>query len=293
MKKLIICVFTILLLTSCESVDNSTQEDSTKIRELEEEIIALNEEILRLKYDIQIIKSNAQTSQELTHKTIIYNTFDVDKKYYNEANGYVELKLKLPQLEGDYDGIPVINKYFVDKEKFFYDELPLDFLRDINIEVKGEDDNYYRSAYYKLEAVLRNIISMSADLNGGAGGVGWAGIEGASFNLNTGKKLSLDDIFNVNKDDYMNFIFGFVSEEIMATINSNLNSGYGSGYNFNDAYSDEGQEDIRRFDSDNFYLTKDALVIFYPKYTLSCGAAGPQEFFISYEKILDVLAIDI
>ena len=196
-------------------------------------------------------------------------------------------------MTGNYDGIPEINKYFVSKEKLFYDELPLDFIKEQNIQVEGKKDNYYRSADYKLEAVLGDIISMSADLNGGAGGVGWAGIEGDSFNLDTGKKLSLGDIFKVNKDRYMNFIYDFVSKKIMDEINNIKQSGYSSKYNFDDAYSGDGYKSIRSYDSNNFYLTKNALVVFYPKYDLASGVAGPQMFEIPYESISNMLAIEI
>jgi hypothetical protein len=239
------------------------------------------------------IKNDSEVSPIPVHKTVNFSTFDVNKKYFNDVNGFAELKLKLPRLDGNYDGILEINKYFVGKEKFFYDELPLDSLKESNMKVEGEHDNWYRSADYKLEAVLGNIISISADLNGGAGGVGWAGIEGDSFNLNTGKKLSLGDIFKVNKDEYMNLIYDFISNEIMSEINNNKQSGYGSGYNFDDAYSGDGYKSILSFDPNNFYLTKNALVVFYPKYALTAGAGGPRKFEIPFESILNILAIDV
>lgn len=237
--------------------------------------------------------SDSEVSPISVHRTVNFLTFEVNKKYFNDANGYAELNLKLPRLDGNYDGIPEVNKYFIGKEKFFYDELPLDSLKEINIKVEGIKDNWYRSADYKLEAVLGDIITMSADLNGGAGGVGWTGIEGDSFNLNTGKKLNLEDVFKVNKDEYMNFIYDFVSKQIMSKINNNKQSGYGGGYNFEDAYSGAGYKNIRSFDPNNFYLTKNALVVFYPKYALAAGAAGPQEFSIPFESILNILAIDV
>lgn len=240
-----------------------------------------------------IPNSNSEVSPISVHKTVYFSTFDVNKKYFNDVNGYAELNLELLQLDGNYDGIPAINKYFVGKEKFFYDELPLDSLKEFNRKVEGKKDNWYRSADYKLEAVLGDIISMSADLNGGAGGVGWAGKEGDSFNLNTGKKLNLGDIFKVNKEEYMNFIYDFVSKQIMPKIKYNIQSGHGSGYNFEDAYSGVGYKNIRSFDPNNFYLTKNALVVFYPKYALAAGAAGPQEFSIPFESILNILAIDV
>jgi len=239
----------------------------------------------------QPINSNSEASSIPAHKTVNFSTFDVNKKYFNDAKGFVELKLKLPRLNGDYDGIPEINKYFVDKEKFFYNELPLDDLKEDNLKVEGEKDNWYRSADYNLEIVLGDIISMSAYLNGGAGGVSWAGVEGDTFNLNTGKKLSLGDIFKVNKDEYMNLIYDYVSKKVTVEINNDKESRH--GYMFDDAYSGDGYKSIRNYDPNDFYLTKNALVVFYQKYVLADGAAGPLIFEMPYESISNILAIDV
>lgn len=62
---------------------------------------------------------------------------------------------------------------------------------------------------------------------------------------------------------------------------------------FDDAYSGDGYKSIRNFDLNDFYLTKNALVIFYPKYALADGAAGPQVFEIPFESISNMLALDI
>jgi hypothetical protein len=240
------------------------------------------------------IKSDSELSPIPVNKTVNFSSFEVNKKYFNDVNGYAELELKLPRLDGNYDGIPEINNYFVSKEKFFLDELPLDSLKESNLKVEGEHDNWYRSADYKLEAVLGDIISISADLNGGAGGVGWPGKEGAVFNLNTGEKLNLGDIFKVRKDEYMNYIYDFVSKNIMAEINSSKQKGYGSFYDFDDAYSGEGYKTIRDFfEPSNFYLSKNALVVFYPQHALRGGPTGPLKFEIPFESILSILAIDV
>lgn len=237
------------------------------------------------------VKNDYEAASNQTQKTVNFSTFDVNKKYYNDVNGFVELKLKLPRLDGNYEGIPEINKYFVSKEKFFYNELPLNDLNESNQKVEGEKDNWYRSADYNLELVSGDIISMSADLNGGAGGVSWADIEGDTFNLKTGKKLSLGDIFKVNNDEYMNFIYDFVSKKIMSEINSDKYSR--QGYMFDDANSGEGYKSIRKYDQNNFYLTKNALVVFYPKYELADGASGPKMYEIPYESISDMMAIKV
>jgi len=224
-------------------------------------------------------------------KTVSFSTFEVNKKYYNDVEGFVELKLNLPKLDGNYDGIAEINKYFVDKEKFFYDELPLDLLEESNLKVEGQKDNWFRSADYILEAVFGNIISMKAYLDGGAGGVSWAGIAGETFDLNTGKKLGLKDIFKANEDEYMNFIYDFVSKKIMDDINST--EGAVQDYLFDDPYSGEGYNSIRNFDPNDFYLSQTGLVVFYQKYALAIGAAGPIEFEIPYQYVSNMLAIDI
>jgi len=44
-------------------------------------------------------------------------------------------------------------------------------LKEANIKVEGKSDGWYRRADYQLEAVLGDVISISAYLKGGAGGV--------------------------------------------------------------------------------------------------------------------------
>jgi len=236
-----------------------------------------------------IVNDSKETSQP-NLKSVKFSTFDVNKKYYNDAKGFVELKLKLPQLDGNFEGISKINKYFIDKEKFYYDELPLDILKEYNEKVEGEKDNWYRSADYSLEIVSGDIISMKAYLDGGAGGVSWAGIAAETFNLNTGNKLELNDIFNVNEAQYMNFIYDLVSKKIMDEIKSDNESR--AGYMFDDAYSGEGYKSIRNFDKNDFYLSENALVVFYQKYALADGASGPLVFEIPYDSISNILAIE-
>lgn len=237
------------------------------------------------------ITSSSDETPVSEQKSVNFSTFEVNKKYFNDAEGFVELKLKLPKLEGNYDGIGEINKYFVDKETFFYNELPLDLLKESNLKVEGEKDNWFRSADYSLEVVFGNIISIKAYLDGGAGGVSWIGIAGDTFDLNTGKKLGLKDIFKVNEDEYMDFIYDFVSKKIMDDINKSNEAAH--GYMFDDPYSEEGSKSIRIFEPNDFYLSQNALVVFYQKYALANGAAGPIVFEIPYEAISDILAIDI
>lgn len=241
-------------------------------------------------------------------KSLVYETIDVEKKFYNESGDYMELLLQLPKLTGNYAGISKINNFFIGKEEYFYDDIDIDGNlkgleehrkeyppEDDSERIKGASSGWYRSADYRFEAVIDNVISMSAWLNGGLGGVNWLGMEGNTFNLNTGKRLGLSDIFKVSEDKYMNIIYDFVSQKIAANISEALKMGNESMYWFDDAYSGEGYETIRQFNSDDFYLNEKALVVFYSKYTFSAGAAGLSLniFEIPYDLIKDTLAIDL
>ena len=65
-------------------------------------------------------------------------------------------------------------------------------------------------------------------------------------------------------------------------------------YWFDDVYSGIGYETIRQFNPEDFYLSEKSLVVFYPKYTFSAGAAGLSLniFEIPYDHINDILVIN-
>ena len=236
--------------------------------------------------DLSDTKQRIEETQA-TVKSVSFSTYDVLKQFYNDDGGYAELDLKLPRLEGDYEGVPAINQFFAEKENFFYDELPLDVLQSAG-KVEGISDGYFRSAYYSLEYKENDIISLSALLNGGAGGVSWAGLEGNTFDLNTGRKLGLSDLFSVGEGVYLDFIYNYVSERIYSEIKD---AGDDYLYFFDDPYSADGQQSIRAYDVNDFYLINGALVVFYQKYALAAGAAGPLSFPIPFESMSDILAL--
>lgn len=224
------------------------------------------------------------SAKRIDSLSVQFSTFDINKKYYNKAGGYLELLLKLPKLKGNYNGIQKINSFFAAKEKFFLNELDLKGFREDTIKANGESSGWYRSADYKLEAVYNDVISMSAYLNGGMGGVGWDGIEGDVFNLTTGKKIELSDLFQVSQKEYMKMIFGFVIKSIQNKKD---------GYSDLDPTSSEGLAKIKSWKKDNFYLTKTSLVVFYDKYALACGAEGAIKFEIPLKQIANILNFDI
>ena len=225
---------------------------------------------------------------------VTFSTYSVQKRYYNDAGGYIELDLKLPVLSGSFRGIPKINDFFAAKEEYFFNDLPFGSITESEARysrIEGQKSGHYRSARYRFETVLGHIISISAELDGGRGGVGWAGMEGNTFDLNTGRKLGLSDIFGINQGASLNIIYDLVSEILTNNINKAIEAGYGSPYWFDDVYEGKGYAIIRDyFHPDNFYLTHNSLVVFYEKYSLTAGAGGPQAFHIPYESIMDILS---
>ena len=212
---------------------------------------------------------------------------DIAEKHYLDDENYAELFLGLPVLEGRHDGINSINEFFAAKKDYFCNQI-LDVLKDdFNLNgIEGARSRHFRSAYYRLEARFDSVISISAELNGGAGGVSWAGLEGNTFDIDAGEKLVLSDIFSVPEEEYMGFIYSFVSNEV----EKKLQKDEEYGYFFNDPYSEDGKNYIiNGFNPDNFYLTPKRLVIFYDKYELAHGAAGVQIFEIPYESIKELI----
>jgi Protein of unknown function (DUF3298). len=240
-------------------------------------------------------------------KWLASTTYPIYEKYYSDGSvyldskggSYLELDLVLPRLAGDYPGIPAINAFFSGKEQFFYDELSFDTLvaiADSAAEagrpeplIEGRKWNIFREAHYRLTARLGNIVSFAAELDGGAYGVSWAGIEGNTFDLVSGKKLELADLFCVSEAEYMEAVIRQVAEIADARCRAQ-----GGIYWISFPLSDEGIESLRyRHDPVDFYLTDQSLVIFYQKYVLSIGAAGPQEFEIPYESLTDILTEEL
>jgi len=240
---------------------------------------------------IMLLLAGCQKEDE--SKQFVYDTRDVNKQYEGASGSYVDLLLTLPQLQGDFKGIPAINEYYNGLESFYYNELP-EIPEDIDYKISGIDSGYYVSADYKFEYMKDNILSISAYLDGGAGGVSWAGLSGDTFNLETGEKLTLDQIFKVSSEEYRDKVFGLIADEISKAIEEEVNNGNGNLFFFDDPYTGDGYKAISEsFDSNNFYLTQDALILFYPKYALAAGAAGPLSFKIPYESLEGMLNFEL
>jgi len=93
-----------------------------------------------------------------------------------------------------------------------------------------------------------------------------------TFDLESGKKLTLDNIFSVPTEEYLKRIISTLNEQNRAS-QTPVEAG---------GLYDE-------FNADYFYLTEDSLVIFYQEGTFG-GGMGTLEFSIPYKDLEDILA---
>ena len=205
-----------------------------------------------------------------------FATFDINRTYEGAA-GFTELDLRLPRLSGDYRGLALINRFYAEKEAFFYEEMvssdPL--MAEFPSEsIKGRMTNHYRSADYCFTAKKGRILSIMAYLDGGSSGSERAGKEGNTFDLVTGQRLSLSDLFRVSEAEYLKVIHTFLERR------------------GTDGGCEAGSPELKP-DPDNFYLTDHALVVFYLQPGLNSNGEGRQMMEIPYGEISHILTVDI
>ena len=132
---------------------------------------------------------------------------------------------------------------------------------------------YFLESNYVVKYLNYPIISLYMDkyeFTGGAHGMTFR--DSQTWNLTYGKKLSLSQLFKKN--------YSF-KKNILAEIKKQAHRREESKA---DIYFDQLDESIERyFDSKNFYLTKQGIVIYYPLYTIAPYSEGIQEFLIPYK----------
>lgn len=99
-----------------------------------------------------------------------------------------------------------------------------------------------------------------------------------TFDMETGGRLTLDDVFTVPASDYLPRLM----TEIKALADAQYKMNEGDTLIEESALEDS-------FDPECFYLTDDALVIYYQTYTLGCYAMEAPEFSIPQETMEDIL----
>lgn len=134
---------------------------------------------------------------------------------------------------------------------------------------------YYFNQNYTICLNNKNFISIKRQNEIYSGGVHENyTIYSDNFDLKSGGKLSLSDIFSVDEDVYMPRLLESVEAEIEANKS-----------NYYEKYKDM----LSDFNQQNFYLTQTHLVLFYQYYDLAAYSVGIPEFSIPYEEISDIM----
>lgn len=244
------------------------------------------------KWQITDVKESVEIHSE--DGSLWLSTSDINQVYEGPA-GFAQINLRLPQLNGDYRGIAEINRYY-SKDAYLFDHFGFaDMVNDEDFPpdtMRCRDSNHHFSAWYYLTARKGDLISFMAYTDGGAGGTAWDGMRGDTFDITTGKRLELSDLFCVGEEEYLAVIYEQIAEQASANIEEGMIRYSASPYWFGDVYSEEGMNLIKSLGRNDFYLTEDGLVFFYPKYQLAAGGAGVQTFSISYNRLTDLLIFD-
>ena len=227
----------------------------------------------RAGWRIADIMENVDT--ESADGSLQFRTVDMNQTYLGAA-GYTELDLRLPELSGSYDGIPKINAYFDRKRIGFHKEMA----DTVNLQqhrpdhMKGRETNHYRSGDYCFTAKKGNMISIMAYLDGGDGKHSQAGKEGYTFDLVTGDRLKLSDLFSVDEEEYLDILYACIARNI---------------WQKNRIAEARRMNGIQKLDQNNFYLTDYTLVVFGLGQAMAIGGTGVQTFEIPYREIGDLL----
>lgn len=136
------------------------------------------------------------------------------------------------------------------------------------------------SAYqdFKVTYNKNGIVSIFTNdylYTGGAHGYG--SNRGYNFDLKTGKKLKLKDLFKNNA--YKTVIYN----EIIKQINKNK-----------DTFDSNAPEIVKEnLDYSEFYITKDGIIICFQEYEIACYAVGRPQFLIPFKLINKYLKIKL
>ena len=195
------------------------------------------------------------------------NTITVKAKELKYSNDIVDIKINFPQIEGG------IKKEILDKVNKDIEEYSMNFKNDIEKIAKEHSEDAKKLGYkinpyvgendYNISYNCNNILSIPINYyqyTGGAHGMTYK----VSFNydLNTGDKIKLSSLFEpgFNYKEYINNV-------IMDTIKKNP-----------DNYFKEEFKGIK--DDQDFYVSKDGIVIYFQSYDIAPYATGIPEFII-------------
>ena len=196
-----------------------------------------------------------------------------DKKEYTNAEKVVgKFNYSAPQFDAEF--LSEADVLFNRGVMSVIDTLESSFSQRID----GEDSasGWYCDISSEIMYINNDVISLVMHIDRYTGGVhNSLEISSLTFERSEGRFLTLDDIFSVGSEIYLERIFGAITNQIEPNAD-----------NYYSNYTDRIRE---RFNPSGFYLTDGSLIIYYQEYDLAAYAVGYCEFEIPSSDISDII----
>jgi peptidoglycan/xylan/chitin deacetylase (PgdA/CDA1 family) len=172
-----------------------------------------------------------------------------------------------------------INKFKADAKEFFEGSPPPGGFSSWKYELNID---------YNVNRPSKDFVCFKFNINIFTGGGGIQFIETFSFNLETGKELTLKDVFE-EKSDYLNLISELSIKQLTEKL---FDSGKVEKTPFAEDWVKDGadptEENFR-----NFSLKDNSIIFYFEKYQVVAGAFGQQQVEIPFDHLREVLKIEI
>jgi hypothetical protein len=199
----------------------------------------------------------------------------------------VEYDAALPLVSGgSAKAITTINEYYKQEMQAFLTnaETELKTTAQLNYDNSKQSGNSFipcnAHENYTVEYSKNGVLSIAREINFFFGSVNVdANVKSDTFDMLTGDRIVLDNIFSVGEDTYLPRLSGAVSAQIKKL--GAVNAGY---------YDDYEQRAKDYLLKEDFYLTENGVVVYYPTITVAPEMLGVCRFEIPYADLNDILA---
>lgn len=219
---------------------------------------------------------------DISNEVINYEVSSIKDQsviYGNNDIKLAEVNAILPKLTPDNDISKKINAYYEEMlEKYISNmKSELKAAGEANAEItEGEYIPCSASQVYEIALNNEKFLSVKRVCSQFSGGIhGNTEYFSDSFSFESGERLVLSDIFTVSADEYLDRIF----KEVLLQIRMDDSEYFG-----------DYESSVKTlYNTEDFYLTADSIVVFYSEYTLGPYSLGIPEYSISFEDVDDIL----
>ena len=202
------------------------------------------------------------------------------KEHYGikeDGSEYGIFSLRLPLFGEEIQGKDTINHQIREVEQLAFKDRDT-FFQLMQEEQKENGISWYRRHDYSNLYVGEQYLSFFYYIEGYNGGVRiWRQAVPLTFDRETGKCLTMDEFFTVDRTVYMNRLSSAIYKY------SEL---VGENYIWNEGFDKNVL--VKHFKPNCFYLTPDGIVLCYERYAVVAGAGGNPTFEIPYSWFEDI-----